>query len=43
MAYRNPRTARKAEVLAGAALRRAQRDSDPFHWDSTPTRSRGGY
>jgi len=43
MAYRNPRTARKAEVLAGAALRRAQRDSDTFHWDSTPTRSRGGY
>lgn len=43
LAYRNPRTARKAEVLAGVALRRAQQDTDPFRWDVTERRGRGGY
>ena len=42
MAYRNPRTSRKAEALVGAALRKAQRDTDPFTWE-TRRAGRGGY
>jgi len=43
LAYRNPRTARKAEALAGAALRKAQRDTrDLGVWGGARV-ARGGY
>jgi phage terminase large subunit len=43
LAVRHPRTSRRAEVLTAAAVRRAQRDDDPFRWASAQTGGRGGY
>lgn len=43
LAYRNPRTAQKADLMAGAALRKAQQDADPFRWTTQERRGRGGY
>lgn len=42
LAYRNPRTARKAQALVGKALRAAQKDNDPFTWQRSSA-GRGGY
>ena len=43
LAYRNPRTARKAEVLAGKALRQAQQDTRDRNVWQRPLVGRGGY
>lgn len=43
LAFRNPRTARKAEALTSAAVRKAQRDDRDLNIWSRPHVGRGGY
>lgn len=43
LAYRWYLTRRQPEREAAAELRRAQRDDDPFRWEPTGRRGRGGY
>jgi phage terminase large subunit len=43
LAFRNPRTAVKAEAMERGALRKAQQDTDAYHWATQQRKGRGGY